>query len=426
MKKLWIFFLVGASFQTICGYAPNNFFEPYDPNWRLAVAPDTKFRLGVNAEFGHTHVGRNHGKNKVNVLQIYDPTQSTIAMVMMPTPSIKDILPIKLPELTSAAGAPTDDGFRGRICMKGRFELIDFTFYGTYLLPQHVVPGDLTLSAYLPVRRAKTSDVIFKDLTRKNTEADLDISAFLAGFQNFKKSLREVADLDLNEVTETGLGDLVFVLDWQGDYRQNKEYLKNVTMFAMLGLSLPTGKKKDEDRAFSTALGNDGAVGMPIGLGMELDFVHNITAGIDVEFLILFDESRVRRLKTDRRQTEFLLLNRGRSTLDHGLTWKFNLFLEGLHIVRGFSAKVAYEYVKHDDDRLTAKSDCFNHSVINSAASLEEWNMHHFIFKLNYDFFAECKNKRVVPQLGLFYKLPVTGKGIINPATFGGQLAFNF
>jgi len=406
--------------------APNNFFAPYDPNLRLAVAPKAPFKVGLNTEFGSTHVGRNLDHNKRNILQLYDCTQSTIAMVMMPGCEIRDKLPISLPALTSWAGAPTDDGFRGRIVMNGEFSQVDATVYVNYLIRQRVVPGDLSISGYLPVRSVTVDDIKFCDLTRKNTEADLDISAFLAGFTNFKNSLKTVANLDLNSVKTTGLGDLLFMLDWQNDYRQDKEFLKNVTMFAKIGLSFPTGVKKNEDRAFSVALGNDGAVGMPIGIGMELDFVHKITAGIDVDFLILFDESRIRRLKTDPRQTEFLLLNKGRSTKDHGLTWKFNLFLQALHVARGFSAKVAYEYVKHDDDRLTAKSDAFNHAVINSAKTLEEWNMHHFIFNVSYDFFKESGKPGLQPQISFFYKLPVTGKGIIQPHTFGGQLAFNF
>lgn len=404
--------------------APNNFFAPYDPNLRLTAAPDTKFKFGLNAEYGQTRTGRSLDHDKRNILQLYDCTQSTIAMLMMPTCDIKNKLPISLPVLTSWAGAPTDDGFRGRIVMTGEFSQTDVTLYGNYLVPQRIVPGDLSVGLYLPVRMAKVDDIKFVDLTRKNTEADLDISTFLAGFTNFKNALKTAANLDLNPVHRTGLGDLLFMLDWQNDYRQDKDFLKNVTMFAKIGLSFPTGVKKDEDRAFSVALGNDGAVGMPIGLGMELDFAHHITAGIDVDFLILFDETRVRRLKTDKRQTEFLLLNKGLSTRDHGLTWKFNLFLQAFHVVRGLSAKVAYEYVKHDDDRLTAKSDAFNNAVINSAKILEEWNMHHFIFSVSYDFFKEFKS--VKPQISLFYKFPVTGKGIINPHTFGGQFAINF
>lgn len=426
MKKLLVFLTCIGLHQALDAFAPNNFFPPYDPNLRLAVAPDTKFRLGVNAEYGHTRTARNLDKDKVNILQIYEPTQSTIAMLMEPLASIRDKLPLKLPELTSWAGAPTDDDFRGRIEMNGRFEQVDATIYGTYLFQQRMIPGDLSLSAYLPIRSAKVGDLCFKDLTRRNTEADIDISNFLAGFTNFKRAIKDVACLDLDPVHQTGLGDLLFMLDWQNDYRQDKDYLKSVTIFARLGLSLPTGEKKDEDRAFSIALGNDGSIGMPVGIGMELDFEHHITAGIDVEFLVLFDESRERRLKTDSRQTEFLLLNKGRSTRDKGLTWKFNLFLQAFHFAGGLSAKCAYQYVKHDDDRLTAKSDCFSHCVINSAKSLEEWNMHHFIFSLSYDFFKECKDVGVIPQLNFFYKLPLTGKGIINPHTFGGQLVFNF
>ena len=88
------------------------------------------------------------------------------------------------------------------------------------------------------------------------------------------------------------------------------------------------------------------------------------------------------------------------------------------------SAKAAYEYIKKDSDSLSPKSDDFNSGVANAARWLDEFNSHHVIFSLNYDFFKEFKSFK--PQLSLFYKVPVGGKGVIAPNTWGGQLAVSF
>src|SRR5579862_2926083 len=144
VKNLRIYFVLSLSMYSMaCAMAPNNFFAPYDPNYRLPLAPDTRFRVGINAEHGSTRTGRNLNHDKSNILQIYDCTQSTIAMVMMPTCQIKNNLPIYLPVLTSWAGSPTDDGFRGRIQMTGEFEQTDVTVYGSYIFYQRLFPGDL-------------------------------------------------------------------------------------------------------------------------------------------------------------------------------------------------------------------------------------------------------------------------------------------
>jgi hypothetical protein len=131
-------------------------------------------------------------------------------------------------------------------------------------------------------------------------------------------------------------------------------------------------------------------------------------------------------LKTDKNQTEFLLLNKGRATLDPGLLWKFNVFLQGYHVIDNLSVKCSYEYIKHDEDRLSEKDYGFNHDVINTANSLKEWNVHNIILQANYDFFNAKDHLPVSPQLSVFYKIPVGGKGVIAASSVGGQVFINF
>jgi hypothetical protein len=243
---------------------------------------------------------------------------------------------------------------------------------------------------------------------------------------DIKQTAKTLGNLDLGEWSDTGLGDLVVTLDWSNDYPQEKQSLRNVELHAFLGLSTPTGRERDEDRAFSIALGNDGAWSLPFGLGIDLDFKYRIALGAEAQFEVIFDDTKVRRIKTEEHQTEFLLFNKERVTKDHGLSWRFYLYLQGFRFWRGFSLKGAYEYAKHDSDRLTPKSDRVSATVANGSRTLNEWNMHHFVFQLNYDFFKETGNFAITPQLSFFYKLPITGQRVINPHTIGGQLVVNF
>jgi hypothetical protein len=154
--------------------------------------------------------------------------------------------------------------------------------------------------------------------------------------------------------------------------------------------------------------------------------VHGFRCGGEFEMLAFFDQKRERRLKTDENQTDFLLLHKGIATKSFGFSYKFNLFVQAQRFLGGLSAMVAYQFFRHDDDKLTAESNDFSYHIINSAHSLHEWGMQNFVFQLNYDFFKECKNSWFKPQISLFYKLPITGKRVINPETFGGQIAVNF
>jgi len=280
---------------------------------------------------------------------------------------------------------------------------------------------------HLPLRWRKIEDIQFKDLS-KNVLPMVPYyyqQNYTKSFDIFNTKMKELGNLDFGECDKSGIGDLVVMLEWLRSFKQNKEALKNVDLFLKIGLSCPTGKERDIDKVFSMPLGNDGAWGMPIGFGLGLDFSNKIRAGGDVEFFILFDETKERRLKTSSDQTEFLLLNKGRATLDSGLTWKFNIFLQAYRFYKGLSLKLDYEYIKHDDDTLYEKTDTFDRTIINTANSLKEWNTHNLIFQANLDFFM-WKSVLTRPQLSLFYKYPIAGKNIINMGTFGGQLGFNF
>lgn len=420
---LKILLLGVAVFAKAAAFAPTNFFPPYAPTLRLPpVSECDPFRLGVNVEWGKTHKGRNWDGKKRNVLQINDDTQSTIAMFEFATPDVLTPEFIAIRDALRIIGA-RDDGQRGHITLTGEFEQIDVTPHVRYVLPVNWCSGELALFLGLPIRHARIDGVHFTDLTNPLACPDQRVQELLTGsFDLLKLKTKALGNLSLDDWKETGLGDLLFTVGWSNDYPQDKDGLHNVELHAFIGVLFPTSEPKDEDRAFSIAFGNDGAWAMPFGLGIDLDFAHHIALGAEAQFEVIFDHTKTRRMKTHLSQTEFLLLNKGRASKDHGLTWKFYLYLQAYRFWRGLSFKTSYEYVKHDSDRLTPKSDDFNSAIVNSAHSLGEWNMHHFIFDINYDFLCT----RFKPQLHFFYKLPITGKKVINPHTIGGQLAVNF
>ena len=135
--------------------------------------------------------------------------------------------------------------------------------------------------------------------------------------------------------------------------------------------------------------------------------------------------TKVRRLKTNQYQTDFLLLHKGNTTKRFGPEWRFNLFLKAKEILPGLSAIAAYQFLKHDEDRLSPKSNNFNYNIINSAEGLQEWHTHNAIFTLSYNP-LQNKNSKVKPQISLFYKIPITGKRAALSNTFGGQIGIIF
>lgn len=426
MKRIKIVVFVAAACSMITlaeGFAPANMFRPYDAALRLAKPrKGDRVNLTVQAEYGSRKEGRNWQANRRNVLALHDDNQSSILMLR------NLVNPTAQAQAASAmlvAAGVEDDGTRGRVVMTGKHHAWDVNLSGAYLLPFKPIPGDLSIAVHVPVVHRKIDGVAFKDLTKDSLIAQ-DITTKAHVTNDFKNNVKAFGNLNLANWDKTGLGDVAVMLNWCNAYRQDKDYLKMVTLHAKLGVSMPTGQKKDEDQAFSMPLGHDGAWGLPVGMGMELDFVKHIKAGMDVDFLVLFDETRDRRLKTNDLQTEFLLLNKGRATKEHGLTWQFHLYLQFCRLIKGLSLGADYHFVKHDDDRLNPRNNTFSFGVVNSARSLKEWNAHNILFKAQYDFADNKSDWKVAPQLALFYKLPVAGKNIVDAHTFGGQLAVNF
>lgn len=419
--------VLGAVSARVAAFAPTNFHPPYDPTVQLPPAPQSApFRLGVNVEYGSTHDGRDWDGDKRNVLQLYDATQSTIAMLENAMPSLLTPDFIAVRDALRIVGA-RDDGTRGHITLHGDFEQVDVTPYAHYVFDQCFVHGDIGIGLALPIRYARIDDVHFEDLTSGQMCLDNTVRGLLTNsFDTLKGQTKNLGNLSLDNWSKGGVGDLLLTLDWRGNYPQCKEALKNVDLHAFIGLWFPTGLKKDEDRAFSFAFGNDGAWAMPFGIGIDLDFRYHIALGAEAQFEVVFDHTKVRRIKTQAYQTEFLLLNKARASKDYGFTWKFYLYAQAYHFWRGLSLKAAYEYVKHDSDHLNPRGNNFDAAIANTAHSLGEWNMHNIITQLNYDFFQETKCSRIKPQLSFFVKFPVTGKRVINPYTFGGVFAINF
>lgn len=402
-------------------FIDTGFYKPYDVNLKLSDPYKSNWRVGLNFEHGSSSECRDFDENRVNVLSMYNKTESSLAMFLNP---VDEALAKQINGLGFNLGALADDGIRGHFKFSGDYSETDVNLWTKYAFNLNSIPGNFNFHCFIPFKKKEISNVRWDDQTRNVLNSDRYVKDNIT--ENLDKIIGDLGDLDIRSCNQSGLGDIEFVLDWFYDFAQEKETLKNVRLNAFLGLFLPTGKGKDENKVFSVPMGNDGAYGIPLGMGITLNWVTNFKGGLDVNLLILLDKIKDRRIKTHEAQTDFLFLNKTRTTKDFGLEWKFNLFLEYARLFKGLSARIAYQFVKHDDDTLTAKSDDYIYNVINSAESLREWSVHSLLLKLDYDFWNKGESSKWKPQFSLFYKMPFMGKRSVAVDTFGFQLALNF
>jgi len=349
-----------------------------------------------------------------NALRIWNKDQNSIKMLEGFCPESN------IGQLRTSLG--NDDGIRGHFKVNG---CLDVDFAGelgfTYLFKD-----EFWVSAHLPLYSMKLKNVAWKDLTKNVSQDDIRVKEKLTN--NFVKNVKALGCLDLCGWKRSGVGDLAVFFGWGRDFAQEKKLLKNVRLNARVGLTLPTGKKADEDKILAFPFGNDGAIGVIVGGGLDLIFGEHIKAGLDVQLTHAFGNTRCRRIKTDLCQTDLLFLQKADAFKEFGLTQRFNLYAELFRILGGFSFKAGYQFRRHSEDTIYACSNAFSNDIANMAESLQEWTMHSLVFNFGYEFChdendVECRS---CPYIGFFLKVPFNGTRTVMARTVGITLGIDF
>ncbi|GAH17078.1 unnamed protein product, partial [marine sediment metagenome] len=229
----------------------------------------------------------------------------------------------------------SDDCVRGQFRPCGTFDVDAAIRFGLRFFMRH----NLSLAFYLPYYKMALKDVIWQDLTQNVSIQDARVRANLTDC--LCERVCELGCLDLSGWDRSGVGDTTVSLEWIRDYPQQKQMLHNVTINGRLGMTLPSGLKEDEDKILAFPFGNDGAVGLIFALGLDLYMGKYIKVGVDVQLMHLFGNTRCRRIKTDMRQTDLLLLAKTQAFRDYGLTQQFSFYWEFYKILYGASFKIA-------------------------------------------------------------------------------------
>ena len=415
--KIIIFLMaLSISYQAL-GFFPINFFRPWDINLRPPEWCGAPLQFTGYYEYGLKANGFNSCNDSVNVMQLWNNTEDSLAMFKgFPENSAESLF------FTNVLMNPQDDGIRGHFQVTGKFDLNA----SAALCFRYHIPHNITLAAFLPFYAMRLKNVEFKDLTQDITLEDDIVRDNLT--DNFLQTIKQFdPELDLTGWKKSGIGDIVLMGEWLCYVPQAKQYLKNVGLNIRAGITLPTGVKTDINKILFVPFGFDGSLGLFFGGGIILNWFDHIRGGVDFEFLNLFGDDRTRRIKTQVDQTDFLLLAKTRVHTEYGFTQRYNLFGELYRAYRGLSASIIYQFWKHNDDKLALFSNAFSTQIANTAVHLQEWTIHQFIFKADYDFQYDLDDDALIkPQIEFFYKLPFNGKRALVVHTIGAGITFNF
>lgn len=398
-------------------YAMNmNLLRPYDTLIRPDFRLDRTYNFTFFAEHGFNAQGYDGRSFRTNVLQIWQPEQDSLKMLE----GFDAQSPIGQLLTNLRADGANDDGVRGHFRVCGDLNFDEVALSGRYQFMR-----TWFITAYLPIVTMQLKNVNWENLTQNVSSGDFSVKQKLTN--NFFQNVFVLGDgLELGNWRRTGVGDLALILEWVDDFYQYKPMLKKVRVNWRLGMLVPTGVRQDEDKIFALPFGNDGSVGLVFGFGLDLFLGNYFKVGGDVQLTQNFGNTRCRRIKTQRDQTELLLLAKTPAYKDFGLFQRFNLYCQ-FYNIKGLGLKVGYQFAKYGDDVLSINSLNFSDNIANTAESLQERTMQHIIFKAEYDIsYHMAQDARVKPSVALWSRIPVLGKRVALSPTVGGYFALDF
>jgi len=401
-----------------------NVFRPYNINLRTPRWPGEPFQMTSWSEFGTKAKGYNAEGKEVNELQIFNGTQNALAMVQGITGATEEQKKL----ITKFKGIKSK-GTRGQVRFTGDFNVKA----GFGINARYHFPYNISFGVFVPFYSMRLKNVQFKDLTPNVAGDDLKVK------ENLTSKLPEVVSLfdpDYNLMDgwkETGIGDVALMVEWWRDFPQAKPMLKNVAINARGGVSLPTSKKTDINNLFPVPFGCDGLTALIFGGGLVLawfeclPFINQVRGGFDLQFWQLFGNTRERRIKTDKLQTDLLLLTREQVHRDYGFTQRYNVYLEAYRLFRGLSVSATYQFFKQSESTLSLCTNQFSETIANTDNAIDEWTFHHILFAASYDTECDvCEDSILKPQFKFIYKFPFDGQRSITINSFTLVCSINF
>ena len=287
---------------------------------------------------------------------------------------------------------------------------------------RHSFKNNFWVGLFIPFYKMELKNVVWTDQTKNITSDDVCTKTNITD-SIFANVDRLGSGLQLKDWDKAGFGDTTFIIGWSGKFKQYKQWIKDVFPNIRLGLSIPTGVKKDEDKIMFMPFGNDGSVSFLVGAGLKLNYVNWVDAGVDVEFMHTFNNTRRRRIKVDKDQTELLLLTKTNVQKDPGFMQKFNLFIEPKF--KNVSIRCAYQHVKRSSETYYVISNDYSSTIANSANMLKEWTTHNVLLQLKVDTANDDFNK-FRPQFNIFYQHPFNGRRSVQSRQCGIGVTLSF
>ena len=416
MKKIFVcllFAFVLAFSSRVLSIFPIGIARSFDIEFDGVEKKRKSLGAGLFGEIMLNAKGHNPDADKVDVLQLWQETQSSLAMLK----GFSAGSPMEQLLRGPLAGF-RDNGRNGHLKPSSNFKWSDVVVSTEYKLPKN-----FRIAAHVPIYFSSLDNVVWEDMT-PNAHAVIKNNLTNDIADNVKNMGKT---LDINGWSRIGIGDISLMGHWNRFFPQFKPWLRNVEVALKGGLSIPTGLKANEDKILSVPFGLDGSAGMIFGGDLNLYWFDYLKGGIKAEFLYQFGNSKERRIKTHADQTDLFLLEKVYARKEFGFTQHFALNFGVFRVLKGAFLNATFDHWRHGDDSLTIEDNSYSSATANTAISLEEWSLNTLQLNAGYDFGFVCsEDSRFIPKISIFCKLPLKARRAVLGNVFGLQLNVKF
>jgi hypothetical protein len=312
---------------------------------------------------------------------------------------------------------PCRDGF-AQLSFGGHFSIQEANLF----FIQNFYNG-VFLWAHIPIRQLQLCNINFKDQSPIDSEFPNINTPQWQMVLNLFDQIMARYNMSLAGFNKKGIGDTTVMLGWANNYEETDE-CDYVDFDASVGVLFPTGKQKNENRAFDMPLGYNGHFAIPISFNLSFGAYDWLTVGGHADALFFLKSCRSIRMNTTCEQSGFIKLACGRAQINPGNIWNASVYAKADHFAKGLSLLTGYTFSAQQRTTIYPfDTTLFNSTIASSNSMYGCWNMSTVHFIAEYDF--TCPENMFGPRIGVFYNWNVAGQRVFATSVGGGYLGLD-
>jgi hypothetical protein len=409
---IWVLlFIFSNSINSSTYYKAPEFWE--NPYWgEPGLDKDRLSNFTVKIKSGSTEKGLNCGGAETNVLNICGPTKLRNLTKGVPSSVLNKYSDSPINNVWSVSNLSKEFG---DITFSSKFRVTNLNFYLTQNLSCGFFGGGI-----FQIENISFSDISFKDSTRTT---DLPTTITKTEWQLFTNKLftnLEKYGIKMpTTVNKKGLSRVDIFGGWTKSFT-NTESLDFVDFTSTIGLSFPVGTDKSSVFNLHRNLGR--SMSAIVSAKAAIGVWDWLTIGVFIGTELYKSYNRVVPMKTDSEQCGLIKLAKGVAKVDKKPMINFGFFAKAEHFHKRFSIIFAYQCTLQKKTYLNPIDIfTFDSNIVNNDCTLCKWKMHTINFSIDYEFATE--ETPTLPKIGIFFDLPMDGKGILKTKQSGVGLS---